>query len=112
MLKEQLNEMKANSEGIELFVIDDILDNGESDEEISNYINNVLTHGCQSGCVSSLLYYRDTNKFFTKYSDEILSILDDLNNAGGIPFEIDANNLAWLGYEHTMSIIATEIGIW
>lgn len=112
MLKEQLNEMKANSEGIELFVINDILDNGESDEEISNYINNVLTYGCQSGCVSSLLYYSDTNKFFNNYSDEILSILDDLNDAGGIPFEIDANNLAWLGYEHTMSIIATEIGIW
>lgn len=112
MLKEQLNEMKSNSEGITLFVINDILESNESDEEISNYINDVLTYGCVSGCVSSLIYYSDTKEFFTKYSDEILSILDDINNATGIPFEINANNLAWLGYEHTMSIIATEIGIW
>lgn len=112
MLKEQLIEMKANSEGIELFVINDILEFNESDEEISNYINNVLTYGCESGCVSSLLYYRDTKKFFNKYSDEILSILDELNDTGGIPFEIDANNLAWLGYEETIKNIATEIGIW
>ena len=112
MLKEQLNEMKANSEGIELFVIDDILEFNESDAEISNYINNVLTYGCESGCVSSLIYYKDTKEFFTKYSDEILAILDDINNTSGIPFEINSNNLAWLGYEHTMSIIATELGIY
>lgn len=112
MLKEKLIEMKSNSEGIELFVINDILDNGESDEEISNYINNVLTYGCTSGCVSSLIYYYDTNKFFHKYSEEILAILDIVNKDYGIPFEINSNNLAWLGYEETMKDIATDLNIW
>lgn len=112
MLKEKLYEMKSNLEGIELFVIDDILDNGDTDEEISYYIHTVLNYGCASGCVSSLIYYYDTNKFFHKYSEEILAILDTINMEYGISFEINANNLAWLGYEETMKYIATELNIW
>ena len=112
MLKEKLNQIKTDSTGIKLFVIDDILDNGESDDEILNYIHTVLNYGCASGCVSSLIYYYDTNKFFHKYSVEILAILDIINNDCGISFEINANNLAWLGYEETMEDIATELGIW
>lgn len=112
MLKEKLYEMKSSSEGIKLFVIEDILDNGETDEEISNYIHTVLNYGCASGCVSSLIYYYDTNKFFHKYSVEILAILDIINKDYGISFEIDSNNLAWLGYEETMKDIAAELNIW
>ena len=112
MLKEKLYEMKSNSEGIELFVIDDILDNCDTNEEISYYIHTVLNYGCASGCVSSLIYYYDTDKFFTKYSEEILAILDTINKDYGIPFEINSNNLTWLGYEETMKDIATDLGIW
>lgn len=112
MLKEKLYEMKSNSEGIELFVINDILDNCNTNEEISYYIHNVLNYGCSSGCVSSLIYYSDTDKFFHKYSEEILAILDDLNKEYEIPFEINSNNLAWLGYEETIKYIATELNIW
>lgn len=112
MLKEKLYEMKSNSEGIELFVIDDILDNCNTNEEISYYIHTVLNYGCANGCVSSLIYYYDTNKFFHKYSKEILAILDTINMEYGISFEINANNLAWLGYEETMKYIATELNIW
>ena len=112
MLKEKLNQIKTDSEGIKLFVIEDILDNNDTNEEISNYIHNVLNYGCSSGCVSSLIYYSDTKEFFTKYSDEILAILDDINNESGISFEINSNNLAWLGYEETIKDIATELNIW
>ena len=112
MLKEKLNEMKANSEGIKLFVIDDILEFNESDDDIKAYINDALTYGCSSGCVSSLIYYSDTDKFFHKYSDEILEMLDDAKNEYGITFEINSNNLTWFGYEETLRNIAFELGIW
>ena len=112
MLKEKLNQIKTDSEGIKLFVIEDILESNESNAEISNYIHTVLNYGCSSGCVSSLIYYSDTKEFFTKYSDEILEILDNINNDGGISFEINSNNLAWLGYEETMKDIAAELNIW
>ena len=112
MLKEKLYEMKSDSEGIKLFVIEDILAVNNNDEEIEDYIDNVLSYGCVSGCVSSLIYYRDTHKFFHKYSDEILALLDELNMESGISFDINSNNLAWFAYEETIKAIATELGIY
>lgn len=112
MLKEKLNQIKENSEGIKLFVIDDILEFNESDDEIRAYMNDVLNYGCSSGCVSSLIYYSDTDKFFHKYSDEVLEMLDDAKKEYGITFEINSNNLAWFGYEETLRNIAFELGIW
>ena len=112
MLKEKLYEMKEDSEGIKLFVIEDILEFKDSDEEIADYITGVLEFGCVSGCVPSLIYYQDTDKFFHKYSDEILALLDELNMECGISFDINSNNLAWFGYEETIKAIATELGIW
>ena len=109
MLKEKLNEMKSNSEGIELFVIEDILKSNESNAEISKFIHTVLNYGCSSDCVTSL---SDTKEFFTKYQDEILEMLDELNMEWGISFKIDANNLAWFAYVETMKDIATELNIW
>lgn len=107
MLKEKLNEMKSNSEGIELFVIEDILESNESNAEISKYIHNVLNYGCSSDYVAI-----DTKEFFTKYQDEILAMLDELNIEKGTTFKSDANNLAWFGYVETMKDIATELNIW
>ena len=107
MLKEKLNEMKSNSEGIELFVIEDILESNESNAEISKYIHNVLNYGCSSDYVAI-----DTKEFFTKYQDEILAMLDELNIEKGTTFKSDANNLAWFGYIETMKDIATELNIW
>lgn len=112
MLKEKLNEMKSNSEGIELFVIEDILKSNESNAEISKYIYTVLNYGCSSDCVTSLIEYSDTKEFFTKFQDEILAMLDELNKEWGISFEINVINLAWFGYVETMKDIATELNIW
>ena len=112
MLKEKLYEMKSDAEGIKLFVIEDILEFKDSDEEIADYITGVLEFGCVSGCVPSLIYYEDTDKFFSQYYDEILEMLNELNIWNGISFEINSNNLAWFAYEETMKAIATELGIW
>lgn len=112
MLKEKLNEMKSNSEGIELFIIEDILKSNESNAEISKYIHTVLNYGCSSDCVTSLIHYSDTKEFFNKYQDEILAMLDELNIEKGTSFKSDANNLAWFGYVETMKDIATELNIW
>lgn len=112
MLKEKLNEMKSNSEGIKLFVIEDILKSNKSNEEISKYIHTVLNYGCSSDCVTSLIQYSDTKYFVTKYQDEILAMIDELNMERKISFKIDANNLTWFGYVETMKDIATELNIW
>lgn len=111
-IRPQLLEMSTKSTGIRLAVINSILDQGDTDTELINYINNVLTYGCVSGAVPDLIYYNDTHQFFKQYYEEILTLLNAINNENGIPFEISANNLAWLGYEETMKDIATELNIW
>lgn len=110
---EKLMNMSKKSEGIELFVIEDILDNGDNDEEIKGYIENVLNYGCVSGTVSSLTYYRDTKKFFKEYFEEILEIAEQVKEEYGLDnIELNFNNLAWLGYEETLRNIASELGIY
>ena len=112
MLKEKLYEMKSDSERLRLFVIEDILEVNNNDEEIKDYIDNVLSYGCVSGCVTSLIYYEDTDKFFSQYYDEILEMVNELNIWYGISFEINSNNLSWFAYEETIKDIATELGIY
>ena len=112
MLKEKLNQIKENSEGIKLFVIDDILEFNESDDEITGYVNDVLNYGCSSGCVTSLIYHKDTKKFISDYQDEIFEMLNDFNKDFGISFEINSDNLAWVSYEEILKNIASELGIW
>jgi len=51
------------------------------DEEI--HLEDVIEHGCVSGCVSSLIYYSDTVKFYDKFEDEIWDMLEEDTNQFG-----------------------------
>ena len=46
------------------------------DEIIATYdketMEEIVTHGCQSGVCSEHIYYADTIKFYDKYEDEIM----------------------------------------
>ena len=50
-------------------------------EEI--HLEDVIEHGCVSGCVSSLIYYSDTVKFYDKFEDEIWNMLEEDTNQFG-----------------------------
>ena len=74
-----------------------------------------VQHGCSTGIVSSLIYYRDTTAFFKKFKKEIIEMVNELIQEGVIerldqlngwdnedPFCEDIYNrnlLAWLAYE-------------
>ncbi len=74
-----------------------------------------VQHGCSSGVVSSLIYYRDTTAFFKKFEKEIgclvsemiqEGLINDIRDLNGYdpedPFCNDIYNqnlLAWLAYE-------------
>ena len=51
------------------------------DEDI--HLEDVIEHGCVSGCVSSLIYYSDTVKFYDKFEDEIWDMLEEDTNQFG-----------------------------
>ena len=77
------------------------------DDEILSYMRDIINYGCVSGTVKSLITYKDTEKFFDKYADEIFDLMNekrddgwDLNN-----IEFNKNNLAWWSFE----VMAQEI---
>ena len=81
---------------------------GIEDDEILSTVEEMVTYGCQSGIVSALITYSDTEKFFDNHSNEIFELIEDMRQEGIINmnnFELSKNNLAWFAFE----TIAQEI---
>ena len=111
-LRKELLKMSTEEQGIRLFVINDLLGASDNDEEIIDYISEILTHGCISGMVTSLITYNDTENFTRKYLNEVLGILDNLIQEIGKPaFVIDSNSLAWLAYEETLKQLVLDLDL-
>ena len=108
MLKEKLNKILKSTDNTLLKEgIEELLDKrkDEGEEKTKLYIQDVLTYGCSSGVVTSLIYYTDTKKFFIKHMDEILRILNESIQEGSELLELDVNKMAWFGYEWAISEI-------
>lgn len=81
----KLNDLfKESTNKLEKYVISDIYNSDEPE----GYLKDILNHGCQSGVVSQLIYYKDTKDFFVKFIDEIDEIKDELEESFGQPLEI------------------------
>lgn len=81
---------------------------GIEDDEILSTVEEIVTYGCQSGIVSALITYDDTEKFFNNHANEIFALIEDMRQEGIIDmnnFELSKNNLAWFAFE----VIAQEI---
>lgn len=83
-------------------------------ENITSFFSDLLQHGCQSGIVTSLIYYSDTHAFFDKHYDAIEELRYDLEQAFGEPLKPQGdlkNWYAWLGFEETARAMADELHI-
>ena len=81
---------------------------GLNNNEILTAVEEIVTYGCQSGIVSALITYSDTELFFDKHANEIFELVEDIKQEGIIDmnnFTLSKNNLAWFAFE----IIAQEI---
>ena len=77
-----------------------------NDDEILSTVEKIVAYGCQSGIVTSLVYYKDTEAFFNRHVDEILELIEDAKQTMDINYiEFSRNNLSWFAFE----IIAQEI---
>ena len=125
LTQERIEYLKQGTELMKA-VVDDILNQDKDYQQ--DYITDVLKHGCQSGVVSSLIYYNDTADFYNKYSDDIYNLLDadtqdfgyqsipemiaSLNGAKDVGSDEQYKNLlAWYGYERTMQDIHDTLNI-
>jgi hypothetical protein len=108
MLKEKLNKiLKETDNALLKEVVEELLDKikDEGEEETKLYIRDVLTYGCSSGIVTSLIYYTDTKRFFIKHMDEIFNVLNESIQEESRLSELDTNKMAWFGYEWAISEI-------
>lgn len=126
LVKSELKALKAEGSKLTKKVINMLLDQG-TPEEIENYMKDVLQHGCVSGMVSELIYYRDTLDFFKKYRKDIVSLLNESLDQTGYtspaelfgekwdnddPLAEEENNinlLSWFAFEETVYRIANEL---
>jgi hypothetical protein len=97
---------------------------GDYESGVEGFLNDLMTGGCQSGMVGSLIYYRDTLKFYRRHREEIGKLLSEMvadcgdnplrNWDKSDPLANDTSNqnlLAWFGFEETARNLAGRNGI-
>ena len=73
-----LKTMETETTGVKNDVINFLLAQSQDSEDAEIILDNILTHGCQSGMVNHLIYYKDTVKYFEKHENEIMEMLEEL----------------------------------
>lgn len=110
-LKTKLKNLKSFNK-LKNYVIDYILQDYETDDEIENFFSDLLNHGCQSGMISTLIYYNDTKQFYIKYLDEIHELIEKLEDELSESIKVNGNRsnfYSWLAFEETARDLAEEL---
>lgn len=89
-----------------------------SETYAADELEDIATHGCESGCAGGMIYYSETIALFDKYRDELFSIMADYADNMGEPdilpdyvqknsgtFATFANSVVWFCAE----IVANEL---
>lgn len=117
---------KESESELEKEVAQYIVDRWEDYDDKKDIITEVLHNGCESGVVSSMIYYSDTVRFYERHKGEIDELLYNIMKDCGIyepkqlfgrrfdeedPLCLDDTNknlLAWFGFEETLRIIGNQ----
>ena len=91
-------------------VVEIIMDQveGLDNNEMFSAVEEIVAQGCQSGAVSALITYSDTEAFFDRHANEIFELVEEAKEKGIInlnEFILCKNDLAWFTFE----MIAQEI---
>ena len=109
-LRSQLKRMKGR--GIRHVVACVALQ--RSKEEIPNFFNDLLSHGCISGMIPELVYYNDTHRFYDYYYHEIEEIRERHEKEMDHPIVIQGdlkNFFAWFAFEWVAREVVAELNI-
>lgn len=100
-LEEKLNDIIENEANtIKACVAQEALE--YSPDETETFFSDLLQHGCQSGMITSLIYYVDTHKFYDIHYNEIESLRHEYEEMFGEPLQHigDLKNwYAWFAFE-------------
>jgi hypothetical protein len=94
---------------------------------IDSWLDDLLSHGCISGMVGSLIYYDDTIPFFEKHKEEINKMIFNWEDETGCNFldtlrgfdqadklcleTTNQNLLTWFAFEETTRNLCDQIGL-
>jgi hypothetical protein len=110
-LKKQLQKrLTKNPISIEASVIQEAFDY----HNIKDFFKDLLQNGCISGMIGSLIYYRDTEKFFDTHYEEIIWLKTEYEESTGQPMNIPhevKNHLAWFSFEQTAYQLVNKLGL-
>jgi hypothetical protein len=111
-ITQKLQEIiKNNPNTIKACVAQEALEH--SYDDIKNFFSDLQQHGCISGMISSLVYYKDTEEFFHKHYEEIIDLKTEFEEATGeslkIPHQV-ANYLSWFSFEYEGQKLTKELG--
>ena len=130
LTKQKIKDFKKQSgSALTKYVCTYIINHCEKGENVSDFIENILKCGCESGIVGELIYYSDTLKFYKRFQHEIVDLLNNLLYGCGCstaelfgdkwdktdPLALEEDNqnlLAWFGFEETLRNIASNFNIW
>ena len=74
----------------------DVIKNDYTIEEL----NDIVEHGCASGCANNHIYYKDTVLFYDQYSDDILDYIRDAIGSEFLTETFDNNEGNLTGYKN------------
>ena len=110
-LKQSLSKiLDKQPYGLEAEVIREALDY----HDITDFFFDLLSHGCISGMIGSLIYYRDTHAFYDKHYSDIEWMRTEYEENMGEPLKIKGdlkNFLAWYAFEETAYQLTGKIGL-
>ena len=73
-----LKTMETETTGVKNDVINFLLAQAQDSEDAEGILDNILKHGCQSGMVNHLIYYKDTVAYYEEHESEIMEMLEQL----------------------------------
>jgi len=127
--KKKLQSLLGSSE-LKDKVINDLIEyyNDNNGKDTYIWMSDILTHGCVSGMIGDLIYYKDTCAFYDQYEEDIWDLLEETKDSFGNKTILETiaglngakdvgsneqfkNLLAWFSYEETTRKIADELGL-
>mgnify|MGYP003654000279 CR=1 FL=1 len=94
----------------------------QCEEGYDKCLDDLARHGCASGMISDLIYYKDTTAFYLKHKEEISALVSELIADFGMPIHevfrswdqsdplanetSNQNLLAWFAFEETAQRMA------
>ena len=79
-MKNLLNTLKAmetETTGVKNDVINYLLDLAQDSEDAQGILDNIVVHGCESGMVNHLIYYKDTVAYYEEHEEEIKNLVTE-----------------------------------